>query len=217
LSSQTTKRKIIQAAISLFNEMGLVNVRLQHISDATIISLGNITYHYKTKDAIIGDIWRQLQAEQRTLLAEFRTLPLFEDIDRYLLSSFQLQHKYRFFYQDTLEVVRAYPEIGESHREHIRWQEQQLGLMFTFNLARGAFSQEPEPGFYQSMAGNWLWMLENWLQRQEITGCNPLDYAAFNTSLWNALLPVFSPQGHMEYQQLLQLKNLPNDAFTLLS
>jgi len=41
-----TKKKIIVAALKLFNQNGLVNVRLQHIADEAFISIGNMAYHY---------------------------------------------------------------------------------------------------------------------------------------------------------------------------
>lgn len=132
MSSINTKKKLLDSAIKLFNNTGLVNVRLQHISDDTIISLGNITYHFKTKDDIIHAIWLQIKEEQKILLSEFRIMPLFEDIDRYLFASFHLQQKYIFFYQDILEVIRAYPLIGTEHQLHVVWQEQQMSNMFIF-------------------------------------------------------------------------------------
>lgn len=213
MSAQETRHRIRQSAIKLFNEQGLVNVRLQHISDDTIISLGNITYHYKTKDDIIAAIWEAVKQEQVTLLTEFRTLPLFEDIERFLAASFVLQQKYRFFYQDTLEVVRAYPKVGIAHRQHTHWQAQQVGMVFQFNEARGVFVPEPEAGFYAGLADSWLWMLDNWIHRRGVMGEDTQDYPSFATVMWRALMPVFTPQGRMEYAQLSNLKKLDADGF----
>ena len=208
MAAQHTRQRILASAIALFNAMGLVNVRLQHISDDTIISLGNITYHYKTKDDIIEAIWEAVQQEQITLLTEFRTLPLFEDIERYMAAAFALQQKYMFFYQDTLEVVRAYPKVGVAHRQHVQWQVQQLSMMFKFNEARGVFVPEPQPAFYADLADRWLWLLDNWIHRQSIMNKDTGDYVAFAKVLWSVLMPAFTAQGHMEYEQLSNLKRL---------
>lgn len=215
MSSITTKKKLLDSAIKLFNQTGVVNVRLQHISDDTIISLGNITYHFKTKDDIIHAIWLQIKEEQKILLSEFRIMPLFEDIDRYLFASFQLQQKYIFFYQDILEVVRAYPAIGLEHRLHVVWQEQQMNNMFIFNTARGAFVKEPYENFYKILAENWIWMFENWMQRQQILSKDINDYQTFSQSLWNVLMPVFTSQGFNEFNQMLLLKTKLKDEFPL--
>lgn len=211
MSSNQTRQRILKSAISLFNEMGLVNVRLQHICDDTIISLGNITYHYKTKDDIIEAIWQEVQNAQVVLLAEFRTLPLFEDIDRYLEASFTLQQQYKFFYNDTLEVVRAYPKVGEAHRQHIQWQARQLGMMFQFNQARGVFAPAPDDDFYHFWAEHWLWALENWMHRRCVMNESTNDFKAFYQALWGLLIPVFTEQGRREYEQLSNLKKLMKD------
>jgi AcrR family transcriptional regulator len=215
LSSITTKKKLLDSAIKLFNNTGIVNVRLQHISDDTIISLGNITYHFKTKDDIIHAIWLQIKEEQKILLSEFRIMPLFEDIDRYLYSSFLLQQKYNFFYQDILEVVRAYPNIGLEHQLHVVWQEQQMNNMFVFNTARGAFVKEPYEDFYKILASNWIWMFENWMQRQQILSKDITDYQLFSQSLWNVLMPVFTFQGFNEFNQMQLLKSKLKDEFPM--
>lgn len=207
MSAELTRKRILDASVELFNEMGFLNVRLQHICDKTIISLGNITYHYRTKDDIIQAIWQQIRDEQGILMAEFRTLPLFEDIERFLYASFQLQQKYTFFYKDTLDLVRVYPDIKSEHQTHILWQEQQLVYMFVFNAARGAFVKEINTGFFEKSATNWLWMLENWMHRRQVMGEDYTDYDAMASSMWIQLLPLFSDQGYQEFTQLQQLKN----------
>lgn len=211
MSAHQTRQRIIQSAIALFNERGLVNVRLQHISDDTIISLGNITYHYKTKDDIIEAIWQEVQQAQAGLLAEFRTLPLFEDIDRYVAASFALQQQYQFFYNDTLEVVRAYPKVGEAHRLHTQWQAGQMGMMFQFNQARGVFAPPPYEDFYHFWANHWLWALENWMHRRCVMNEPTDDFESFSQALWGLLMPVFTPQGRREYEQLWNLKKRMKD------
>ncbi|MFM7429821.1 MAG: TetR/AcrR family transcriptional regulator, partial [Flammeovirgaceae bacterium] len=45
------KQAILHKALALFNLNGFVNVRLQHIADASEISVGHMAYHYKNKEA----------------------------------------------------------------------------------------------------------------------------------------------------------------------
>ncbi|NBC24865.1 MAG: TetR/AcrR family transcriptional regulator, partial [Bacteroidetes bacterium] len=172
MSSAQTKEKIRKTALFLFNKDGFVNVRLQHITDEAIISLGNITYHYRTKDKIIMAIWEELKKEQKELLSQFKALPLFEDINTYLEYNFQLQQKYIFFYQDTLEVLRSYEKIAQNYREHSQWQIQQIMGMLTFNKARGALKSGLSADFYIERAELWTWLSENWVNRQAIHGRN---------------------------------------------
>lgn len=211
MSSAQTKEKIRKTALFLFNKEGFVNVRLQHISDEAIISLGNISYHYRTKDKLIMAIWEEIKEEQKQLLSRFKALPLFEDINTYLSFNFHLQQKYLFFYQDTLEVFRSYDEIAQKYREHIQWQVQQIIGMLTFNKARGALTPTLSSDFYSERAELWVWLSENWMNRQAIHGRNTNSLEQYKKTMWHVLTPLFTEDGVKEYQQISNFEKKPDD------
>jgi len=153
----STKEKIISAALKLFNRDGLVNVRLQHIADEAFVSVGNLAYHYANKEAILTKIYEVLTKRQNELLAEYRIVPLFENIDRLLIDTFLLQQDFEFFYLDTLEILRAYPSVGETHRQRIQAQVIQLKTILDFNVSRGALIAEPFENSYPILASQ-IWM-----------------------------------------------------------
>jgi AcrR family transcriptional regulator len=202
MASAATKEKIIESAVKLFNINGLVNVRLQHIADEAFVSIGNMTYHYKTKELIVQAIWEQLVKKQRELLADYRVVPLFEDIERQLRSTFALQQKYLFFYLDTLEVMRAFPDIQQAHRQHIVWQVQQVTTMLSFNVARGAFVSPPTEGYLRHLAQQYWMASDLWLYRQKIVGLRIDEYELYRETLWHLLMPNFTIMGHQEFRQL---------------
>lgn len=209
MASATTKEKIIESAVTLFNRDGLVNVRLQHIADEAGMSIGNMTYHYRTKELIIEAAWRQLVKKQRELLIEYRIVPLFEDIERQMRSTFLLQQDYLFFYLDTLEVVRAFPEIHKAHRQHIEWQVQQLITMFQFNVSRAAFippytvrEDSLGDGYHRQLAQQYWMASDMWLYRQKVMDEDIMDFASYREALWALLIPHFTPMGQMEFRQL---------------
>ena len=212
MSAAITKQKILDSAVKLFNQDGLVNVRLQHIADEAFVSVGNMTYHYRTKELIVQAIWEQLVKKQRDLLAEFRIVPLFEDIERQIQSTFQLQQAYIFFYLDTLEVMRAFPQIRDLHRQHIQWQMQQIETMMRFNVSRGAFLVENTEGgrnhdsvgkgTLQQLAQQYWMTSDMWLNRQAILGNDLNNYAAFRDALWALLRPCMTDMGNMEFRQV---------------
>lgn len=203
MASTVTKQKIIDAAVCCFNREGIANVRLQHIADEANVSVGNMTYHYRNKEAVVQAVWEQLVGKQRDLLAEFRIVPLFEDIERLLVSTFALQQQYRFFYVDTLEVMRAYPDIQALHRQHTGWQVLQMEVAMAFNLSRGAFQAEQWEGQFNCLARQFWLMTDLWMYRQsvlneEVAG----DYRAFRDMLWALFRPLFSHMGMREFEQL---------------
>ncbi|MBT5233445.1 MAG: TetR/AcrR family transcriptional regulator, partial [Flavobacteriaceae bacterium] len=52
----STRIKIVESSILLFNKKGLANVRLQDIAEYNNISPGNLTYHFKTKKDLMDYI-----------------------------------------------------------------------------------------------------------------------------------------------------------------
>ncbi len=207
---KTTKQKILESALKLFNRDGLVNVRLQHIADEAFISVGNLAYHFPNKEAIVMGLYEALTKKQKELLAEYRIVPLFDYFDHLIRKSFELQQGYIFFYLDTLEVIRAYENIAEIHRKHIKWQLEQLRNMLDFNTARGALQQEPMEGVFDRLAQQ-LWMsLDLWMAQQYIRGNKTPQLKDYREAVWGLLIPHFTEMGKREFIQMWQL---PYDFF----
>lgn len=55
--TESAKSLIIEKAFELFNEKGYENVKVQDICEACNLTRGAFYYHYKTKDAILDDIF----------------------------------------------------------------------------------------------------------------------------------------------------------------
>ncbi len=199
-----TKQKILDSALRLFNEKGIVNVRLQHIADESIVSVGNLAYHYANKEAIINALYRALTKKQKDLLAEYRIVPLFDNIDRLLQHTFELQEQYIFFYLDTLEISRAYPSIGQTHQEHIASQIGQLKTILDFNVARGALRPATSEDGFEMLAVQ-IWMtMDLWMTQQAIRSSQGTNVQNYTKGIWNLLIPYFTEMGKREYEQMLE-------------
>lgn len=199
MARRDTKSKIKEVALKLFNRDGFANVRLQHISDVCGLSLGNIGYHFRTKNDILYALINDLVEEQKLLLTEFRVLPLFEDINRFLTANFELQQRYVFFYKDTLDLMRLYENISKQYREHVHWQELQLQGMLVFNEARGALNSSGEGDFVSKMSSLLVWASESWISRQTIVGETEVNKEGYLEMFWFLLKPYFSPLGKEEF------------------
>ena len=189
-----------------------MSVRLQHIADEVGMSIGNLAYHFKTKDEIIEKLYEELAREQKRLLADLSMIPLFTNINRHVENSFLLQKKYSFFYTDSLELIRAYPSIKKKYREQIQWQTMQLEILLKFNVSRGAFTQPQNPDSTLMLANRYLLFLENWMnfERMKGTEISEINVENFKNDVWSLLLPYFSLTGKNEFQQL---NTLPFDSW----
>jgi AcrR family transcriptional regulator len=191
-----TKQHIADKALRLFNERGFVNVRLQHIADAAFVSIGHLAYHFRNKDALLDFHYGEIGREVGRLLAEDRMPPLFEDIDRMLRNLFEHQLRFRFFYLDTIEIVRAYPHLAAAYKEHLRWQQMQFSHMLAFSVSRGSMdlgAVSPE-----ELAGLLQVFISNWLHNNYLRYGNECQVADFCRDVWLMLRPWCTETGLQE-------------------
>ena len=107
-----TKEKILRTALGLLNNEGEVNINSVDIAAVMGISPGNLYYHYKGKDAIIGELFADFETEIRQVLAAPVTKPLaLEDNWIYLYIIFEEIYDFRFFYLNLTSLLERIPEL----------------------------------------------------------------------------------------------------------
>jgi AcrR family transcriptional regulator len=113
----TTKDKILDAALQLFNHEGAVASSTNHVASAAGLSPGNLYYHYKNKEDIVRALFTRLDHELNALfkLPEDRALQI-ADLEHLLHGNFALLWRYRFFYRDQLALLRRDPELRALYR-----------------------------------------------------------------------------------------------------
>jgi AcrR family transcriptional regulator len=96
-----TRDRIIQESLALFNQHGERPITTNHIASHLGISPGNLYYHFRNKEEIIYQIFRQYQDYMREHLRipETRVLEP-NDLARYLDASFAAMWQYRFLFYD---------------------------------------------------------------------------------------------------------------------
>ena len=132
-----TKDRIISAAIHLFNEQGFVNVRLQNIADQLKISVGNLAYHFKNKEAIVAQAYDQIGEELKTILSSYRASPDLRDLDHQLDAYYQFIERYPFYFIDILEIKRNYPHLHEDRKDFTLKMRVQFEKRIEYNQTRG--------------------------------------------------------------------------------
>ncbi|MEM7509603.1 MAG: TetR/AcrR family transcriptional regulator [Bacteroidota bacterium] len=194
------------SAIRLFNEMGVVNVRLQHISDDTIISLGNIAYHFKNKEAIVSAIFETLEKKLKEALIEHRHTPIFANVDRIFSSIADIQEEYSFFFTDIIETKRNYPSLFEKIFQFFKWQEFLFQEIIRFNVSRGAFlpmEREENIVFLSSFIVQSINVHPSiqllWKNEEE-------EKVQLSAKIWQILLSYMTQRGKDEYEVLVNQK-----------
>ncbi len=153
-----TKKKIIDAAVDLFNEFGIPQVRNQDIAKKSGISLSNFNYHYATKRDLVKATMDYMTDElvqqvfgNKTLIMEGEGLMITENY-------FVYQQRFCFFFLDTPNILKSYPKVTEQVKSQIDEAIKMIKGMNYLAIGMGFMKPEPKdfPGLYEELAAH-LW------------------------------------------------------------
>ena len=110
--------------------------------------------------------------------------------------------KFRFFYQDTLEIIRAYPELAKSHHQQVEQEKSIIKNLIYRAIGKGELKTEAFPGLYDSLAHS-IWMtLHFWLTQQAIRRevTNNLEQGLLTIA--NLLYPYVTDEGATVFEKM---------------
>lgn len=198
MKTLTTKQKILEASIRLFNWNDVANVRLQQIADETGISVGNLAYHFKNKDAIVSAVYENMFDEFSNILSAYLISQKLTDFDAQIERYHRFFAKYKFYLIDLFEIERSYPDIMRQWQDSVSKMMMQIRKRLDYYVQRGILKPEPAPGVYDSLA-NTIWMTIIFWVPQQVLKAKPLEEVYFKQSVWIHIRPYFTPQGLDEF------------------
>ncbi len=207
-----TKSNILKAAILLFNRDGLPNVKLQHIADYCQISVGNLAYHYRTKDILLSTIDVYIQKDIESIVAEDKNFPYLIDFDNQLSNYFHSINKYAFYFLDVLELERCYPDLQNHRVSSIKKMIKQIHNWMMQNVENEIIRPPMVEGQYEITA-RMIWMtISFWMTQHKVFGKKESEEGLFKEDIWNQLLPLFTDNGLLEFEAIIlpQLHNFKN-------
>lgn len=203
MENSSTKQRILEAAITLFNEQGIANVRLTQISDEAKMSVGNLAYHYKNKEAIVEAVYEQLFEEFAEVLAAYVNDNALLDFDKQISDYFEFFKHNRYYLLNTFEVARTYPSI------HSRWQRNvnkmilQLRKRLDFFEAEGYMQNERDAGDHDYLAQNVWTTVTFWIPQQLIRG-KALRNDMYRRAVWALVIPFLTKRGYDQYRNSIR-------------
>lgn len=167
-----TKNKIILAAIILFNEDGVSNVRNQDIAKEAGISLSNFNYHYGTKQDLVyavctymGEILQEKVYGNKILTSQGGGLMITK-------AYYEFEEEFKFFYLDTYNIIQSYPALKEELKLRIDEAIQIIKNLNFMAVGMGFMKPEPTemPGLYDKLAQQ-IWINNHfWFAQMNIRG-----------------------------------------------
>lgn len=183
----STKQLLAEAAIDLFNARGLARVSVRDLAAQLDISPGNVTYHFKSKDLLVEYALDSLIERMNELsAAAFATTDL--DAYREMLGKiWEVQHRYRFFYIDAADILRAYPKVKRAYQAVVRRRIEQSKRYF--NALIGAQILEPLDAQELEVLTRRSWMVLSFWQSRLVILNEPASPEQFVEEVFGVLRP----------------------------
>ena len=198
----STKKKIIEASVRLFNENGLDSVRLQQIAEEVGISVGNLAYHYKNKEAIIESVYEQVFEEFNTIFRQYLAQPDLTNFDAQIVEYYQFFTRNHFYLTEFLKVNSSQTSHYYTWQTCVSKMMIQLRSRLQFMVNNGDLLPESHVGQYESLAEQ-IWMvLVFYIPQCNMMG-RPIEEVGYRKKVWTLLKPYLSTQGQQEFTSLI--------------
>lgn len=197
----STKDKIFEAAVKMFNEHGVANVRLQQIADESGISVGNLAYHFKNKEAIVTFVYDAIFDEFSAILSDYLLENSLLGINQQLKQYYAFFQQYKFYFTDIFEIERNYPELIAKWHHFINRMLLQIKGRIDFDISRGVMVPQSEE--MNELLANNIWMsIIFWLPQRVLRGL-PIKERLFKEAVWSQIIPYFTQRGQDEFVQVI--------------
>ncbi len=170
MATRETQNRILDTAITLFNEHGTAAVSTNRIAESCGISKGNLHYHFKTKREIVLEIFRRIVAEMDSGWYQDHLQPTIRHMAEMFARQVLLIYEYRFFYREMPALLRDDPQLMERNRRN---RERRMVALegFFLELDRGSALQlGGDRHLIRSLVHSTWIISDNWLNSQEFAG-----------------------------------------------
>jgi len=162
-----TRERILETSLELMNREGEPHVTTADIADEMNISPGNLYYHFRNKDDIIGELYDAYERSVTPLLASPPAAEV-EDLWFLLHLVFERMHEYRFLYRDLDEITSRNRKLAVRVADFLRRLESTV-LELSRSLVRNGRmrASERELG---ALASNATLVSTYWMSWQRVVG-----------------------------------------------
>ena len=197
------KEKILSKAVELFNERGIASTSPNQIAAALEISTGNLTYHFKTKESLIKELYEQMHIDSQDFIQLEGYLTL-DDFRKSMLKFREFMRKHDFFFQDLFFIIKNYPEVGKLYEATNLMRLKQGRALFEYYIETGRMIPENEGLNYDFLIHNiWMvgafWNLQSKIYTTGVIFKEPMDIVDMT---WYMILPYLTTKGKEEYDQI---------------
>lgn len=204
----STKERIIDGTIQLFNLHGIEHVTTRKIANEVGISHGNLTYHFPNKAALV-----EFAYERITWYLESKINPrgkyTLQHLDRLMHRFAGIRKEFSFCFTDVLEIQRHYPAVAAKHSKIMVERLRELRLLLTYYVEIGLMKPPKDPKHFDYLAHT-LWFVSGfWLSQQAIVDSSRVETSdQYGVEVkWSLIIPHLSQKGLVEYYFLRNINH----------
>lgn len=152
----STRERILDTALGLFNERGERNVTTNHIAEELGISPGNLYYHFRNKADIVFELFKRYEARVVEFLAVPPDRPLtWWDKMGYFESILQNMWEARFFHRDPGHLLDQDDVLREHYGAFVRHSMDQALAVYR-GLQRAGLIEASEEELQALLVNTWV-------------------------------------------------------------
>ena len=153
----TTKDKIIETSVKLFNEKGCLNTSTRHISNELGISVGNLYYHFKNKEEILIEIFlRYVNA----VFKEISFLNHSQDeiflLKNFLVDTLDSNIEYRFLHLELNLLLISFSKFKTIMQEQLKLEIKMIIELLYHQIKYGCLKQLNEIEIEFLVSNSWI-------------------------------------------------------------
>lgn len=167
----STREKILNTALTLFNDKGTAEVSTNHIAETAGISPGNLYYHFRNKEEIIRNLFeRWFQANDAAFALPADQTPTLADLQKMVRTNYKILWHFRFAHRELAALLRADAELRARFLVVRKRGFDGFHQLFNAFVVAGIFRSSVTEETITNLA-EVIWMItEFWLGSLEISG-----------------------------------------------
>jgi len=204
----TTKERILEKALELFNKKGISVVSSKHISETLGISYGNLCYHFPRKDDIILELYLNMQ---QRIDHQFKNIQKevmnFEFMLSRLNTLFEEIYHYKFIYLGITKVMRHFNHIKKHAQEQMKVRSEILNNVGDFLIKEGYIKPFNVQKHKDMLIHALLIITNSWIADAEtfFAGKEEEKVDYYMQLFFNLVQPTLTAKGQKGFQRLYEL------------
>jgi AcrR family transcriptional regulator len=196
-SKQTSREDILNVTRKLFTESDYNNVSLRDISKELGISVGNLSYYYKSKIELI----EAAILEKREQNGKDIPATTIRELDELLQRSQDMQEEQLCYYRQYSQLSDISVTLRDLQLIVYRELEQIWLQTFSNFRESGLMKAEQDQKQTENLISAILFLSTHWHERDALDKLLGIETPEFKETVWSLLLPLFTDKGAEIYRE----------------